>query len=261
MFPVWNTPYFFTEGSTLKFKFFKRTVTTLLCASVCACAFAFAACGGDGENQNTEPVTTVTEDEWNAAFEMFKKPEENLDKFNLTVDTSLKDDDINLITKSVYDYANKAVVFTYGDSTDKAWMNVWKSVDGTAYSSFKDNTDHSETLVTIESDVNSAFLVMVNENAYDTYTRWALRPKGDFMNGEFVEYGEVEYDSENKLYRTTVAMKDSEEFIYEVKFSDKKLSEIVLKVKPDSESKMALTCKFTYGTKAVVPQDVLDRVT
>ena len=76
----------------MKFKFFKRTVTTLLCASVCACAFAFAACGGDGENQNTEPVTTVTEDEWNAAFEMFKKPEENLDKFNLTVDTSLKDE-------------------------------------------------------------------------------------------------------------------------------------------------------------------------
>ena len=76
------------------------------------------------------------------------------------------------------------------------------------------------------------------------------------MNGEFVEYGEVEYDSENKLYRTTVAMKDSEEFIYEVKFSDKKLSEIVLKVQPDSESKMVLTCKFTYGTKAVVPQDV-----
>lgn len=249
----------------MNLKIFKRLVTTLLCSSVCA--FAFAACGGDDENQNTEPVTTVTEAEWNAAFEMFKKPEENLDKFNLTVDTSLKDDDINLITKSVYDYANKAAVFTYDDTapddpsvSDKAWMNVWKSANGTAYSSFRDNIDHLETLIKVETDFDSAFLVMINENGYDTYARWALRPNGDFMNGEFVEYSEVEYDDENKLYRTTVAMEGAEELIYEVKFSDKKLSEIFIKTKPDSESNMTLTCRFTYGTKAEVPQDALDKV-
>ena len=254
----------------------KRFVTTILCAFLlCAGVFAFPACGTPADKNSdsgSTPVTTVTEEEWNAAFATFTNPTKNKDKLNLTIETILLKSDYYVGYKYTYivDDKNKIIVIKVNIPADEesegvsGSMYLWQSNDGELYTAVgmdkKDGTVDYSGVDKARYGYDEALtkLLAVSTEEYGTeFMIMALKPKGE-RGGEVVKFNEVAYDESKQAY--TAKIPNGDNFIdYEVKFADKKIAQITIRQDGNGDGPQSWTCNFTYGTKAELPKELIKK--